>query len=63
LRDREEIASGNFFPVNRMKVKECDIPMEVLFNDLLDEHKNIEKHYGLAPRPISFTIQKYFQGT
>ena len=49
-------------PVNRAKVRESEIPLDVIYNKELNAMKHNERLHNLHQRPISFSILKNFDG-
>ena len=41
--------------ISRVKVKESDLPIDLLYNDTLNEIKDQEKEEGKMPKPITFS--------
>ena len=45
-----------------MKVKESQIPLEILYNKDVNGQKMIEKLFGSQNRPMTFDILKNYKG-
>jgi hypothetical protein len=45
-----------------MKVKESQIPLEILYNKDVNAQKMIEKLFGSQNRPYTFDILKNYKG-
>ena len=45
-----------------MKVRESDIPIEILFNKEINTQKMIEKNFAMKNEPITFNIWKNYKG-
>ena len=50
-------------PGFRVKVKESEIPLEILYNKDVNAQKMIEKLFGSQNRPITFDIWKDYKGS
>ena len=40
--------------ISKQKLKESEIPVEIIYNEEIDEYKNYEKKYFLKPKPVMF---------
>lgn len=45
-----------------MKIKESNIPLDVLYNREVNAMKKNEKTYNLQQRPLTFSVWKNFDG-
>ena len=45
-----------FSSMNRQKIRQSEIPIEVLFNDTLNDFKEEEAEYQRMPKPIIFNL-------
>jgi hypothetical protein len=45
-----------------MKVKESQIPLEIIYNKDINGQKMIEKLYGSKHRPYTFDVLKNYKG-
>jgi hypothetical protein len=45
-----------------LKVRESDIPIEILFNKEINTQKMIEKNFAMKNEPITFNIWKNYKG-
>ncbi|CDW83008.1 UNKNOWN [Stylonychia lemnae] len=50
-------------PFNRMRIRESDIPLDVLYNKEVNAMKKNEKTHNLQERPLSFSVWKNFDGS
>ena len=53
---------GSENPVNRLLVKESNIPLDALYNEHLNMQKVNEQTYNLKCKPVTFNIQKNYKG-
>lgn len=49
-------------PINKMKVKESEIPIDILYNREVNAMKLNEVNYNLHERPLIFSLWKDFDG-
>lgn len=54
------VASEN--PVNRLNVRESDIPLDALYNEHVNSMKMNEKSFHLKCKPITFNVWKNYKG-
>ena len=45
-----------------MKIRESDIPLDVLYNREVNAMKKNEKTHNINERPLSFSVWKNFDG-
>lgn len=44
--------------VSKQKLKESKIPVEIIYNDELEQFKDYEKQYHLKPKPVQFWFKE-----
>lgn len=49
-------------PMSRLRVKESDIPLDVLYNKELNAMKLNERQYDMQERPVAFSVWKDYEG-
>ena len=45
-------------PFQRSKIRPSNVPFKALYNPEIKSIKNTEQFFNLAPRPVSFIMQK-----
>ena len=49
-------------PFNRMKIKESEIPIDMLYNKQINALKRNEKQYQMQARPLNFSVWDNYDG-